>query len=222
MCGRFSITKEEKLIEERFGATFYTDELVKRYNAAPSQNLPVISQEEPDKIHFFRWGLIPFWAKDSKIGFKMINARAEGILESKVYRKPLEKRRCLIPADGFYEWRKVGKQKLPIRFTRKDDGLFAFAGIYETWKDPKNGNVHSFSIITCPPNELVKPVHDRMPVILDEKEEINWLDNHLKPEDAMSMLKPFPTEQMRAYEVSTLVNSAANNMPEIIEAINSN
>ncbi len=219
MCGRFSITKEEKLIEERFGASFYTDDLIKRYNAAPSQNLPVIASEEPDKIHLFRWGLIPFWAKDNKIGYKMINARSETILESKVYAPAFKYKRCLVPADGFYEWKKVGKSKVPIRFRRKDDGLFAFAGIYSEWKPNPDEHVHSFSILTTQPNEIVQSVHDRMPVILLPEFEKAWLDKNTAQKDLLSMLIPYPTELIDGYEVSDLVNKPANDFPEIIEPV---
>jgi putative SOS response-associated peptidase YedK len=177
MCGRFRLTRASKLAE-RFGIE-PEDDWVPRYNIAPTQNVEVIRQhpEEPKRFGSrMRWGLIPSWAKDASVGYKMINARAETVATKPSFCEALKKRRCLIPADGFYEWKKEGKTKTPFCFIMADKSLFAFAGIWETWKNPVGQLIETCSIITTTPNALCADVHDRMPVILPDPWYDLWLD----------------------------------------------
>lgn len=219
MCGRFSLTTNEAILNERFSLAGGSEPYVARYNCAPTQKLAVIINEEPRRLRFFRWGLIPFWAKDEKIGSKLINARAEGIDEKPSYRNAFRIRRCLVPADGFYEW-KNENGKTPYRITLKNNILFALAGIWETWKNPEGKSVNTFSIITTQANELMRPIHDRMPVILPLEMEGRWLTEQINSkvdeELLKSLLIPFPSDQMQAYEVSKLVNSPRNDNPALL------
>lgn len=220
MCGRFSLTDEIYRLQDQFQFEF-NGEYEPRYNIAPGQLiLAVGSNGQRRKGNMLKWGLIPYWAKDEKIGYKMINARAESIDEKPSFKHAFKKRRCLILADGFYEWKKTDSVKQPFRFIMKDQKPFAFAGLWETWK--KDGKpVHSCTIITTTSNEIIKDVHDRMPVILPENLYDLWLDpeyentQHLK-----TLLTPYPAEKMDKYPVSTLVNSAKNETPECILPLN--
>jgi putative SOS response-associated peptidase YedK len=167
-----------------------------------------------------RWGLIPFWAKDASVGYKMINARAETVATKPSFRDALKKRRCLIPADGFYEWRKAGKTKTPFCFTMADDSIFAFAGLWEQWKNPEGHLVETCSIITTTPNSLCEDVHDRMPVILHDDVYDLWLDPGFQKADTVcALLKPFNPALMRRYEVSSRVNLVKNDDAECSEPV---
>ena len=223
MCGRFSLTKEEIEIEKRFNAKFYSNDLVKRYNVAPSQLALVITDENPHELQLFRWGLIPSWAKESSIGYKMINAKSETVFEKPSFRNLIKKRRCLVISDGFYEWKPLeGKQKQPYRIGLKGDELFAYAGLWDTWLDKDSGElVPSFTVITTRANDLVLPIHDRMPVILHREDEKKWLQHDLAKEAIDSLLDTFPSMEMKAYPVSTRVNSPKNDDEEIIVAADS-
>jgi putative SOS response-associated peptidase YedK len=207
MCGRFAITATKKDLEERFSSKFELD-WKPNFNAAPTQQLPIILNDDLHKITFAKWGLIPFWAKDEKIGYKMINARAETIQEKKTYKSAFEKRRCLVLASGFYEWKKTKEGKKPYYFQTKDS-LFAMAGIWEK-KDDKV----SFSIITTKANKLTLKIHDRMPVILEKKEENLWLA-HSSP----ALLDSYPASKMTMRPVSTNVNSVKNNNKNLLSII---
>jgi putative SOS response-associated peptidase YedK len=194
------------------------DEFYKpNYNCAPSQKLPVITNTEKGKLSYFKWGLIPFWAKDPKIGYKLINTRSETITEKASFKNAFRKRRCLIPANGFYEWRK-DENKTPFRITVKEDELFAMAGIWETWKDGEDNKVCTFSIITTTPNTLMESIHNRMPVILNPEDEEKWLSDHNET-TLKELLKPYDPYRMVAYPISRKVNSPANNGPEVVEPI---
>ncbi len=219
MCGRYTLIKPAKTIEERFGVQLEKDSYQQTYNAAPTQMLPVISNENHQIASYFKWGLIPFWAKDASIGNKMINARAETLAEKPAFKKSLQSKRCLVIADGFYEWKKNGKAKQPFRITLKDEDLFAFAGLWDVWKNEEGNKIHTFSIITTSPNELMENIHDRMPVILPRKYEKDWLSDRLKVEEALDLLQPYDASAMQAYPVSTMVNSPSNNSRELIEQI---
>lgn len=223
MCGRGSLTKVESELEERFDADFYSEDL-ERYNPLPSFNIapthwhPVITLGDKQHYNYLKWGLIPFWAKDQSIGSKMINARIEGLLEKPFFKSALEKRRCLVPMDGFYEWQKgEGKTKIPLRIQTTNQAIFFMAGIYDSWKNPEGKAIPSFSIITMPANEFMKPIHDRMPCILLPDEEKLWLEEGLSIQDSLGLLKQYPSEWMRAYEVSTKVNNVRNNDASLIE-----
>jgi len=224
MCGRSSLTKTEKEIEDRFGATFYSDELERynplpNYNVAPTHMMPVITNFHPDGIHIFRWGLIPFWAKDAKIGYKMINARKETIAEKPAFKSSFKSRRCIIPMDGFYEWKTEGKVKTPFRIVLPETPIFSVAGLWERWNDPNGQEVHSFTIITQEPNELMATIHNRMPAILSPETERLWIDDELKPDDLLALIKPYPSELMKAYEVSKRVGNVKENDKDLIKPI---
>jgi putative SOS response-associated peptidase YedK len=215
MCGRFSFSPLAKIIEERFDVKVDTNTYKPRYNCAPSQLLAVVSDSSPAMLSYFRWGLVPFWAKEKSIGDRMINAKAETIMEKPAFKHSFRKRRCLVPCDGFFEW-KQDPARTPYRITLVQDQLFALAGIWDIWKDPSGEPVHSFAIITTGCNDMMASIHDRMPVILDKKAEKDWLSS----QDLgylSSLLRPFPSHLMTAYPVSRLVNSPRNDSPEVLQ-----
>lgn len=224
MCGRSSLTKTEKELEERFNATFYSEEL-ERYNPLPNFNVapthmhPVQTNQDPEHLHFYKWGLVPFWAKDPKIGYRMINARIETVAEKPSYKNALRKRRCLVPFDGYYEWIKEGKQKLPFRIQTKDQEIFCVAGLWETWKDPEGSYLHTFTLLTQPASEGIAHIHDRMPVILLKDQEEQWIDDELNPIDVLETIQPYTSDQLDYYRVSTRVNSVRENDDRLIEPI---
>lgn len=215
MCGRYSFAIDDELIRERFGVTVRSAIYKARYNCAPTQDLAVISNEEPDRLNFFRWGLIPFWSKDPSIGNKLINAKSETIHEKPAFKSSIKNRRCLVLSDGFFEWKKE-KIKIPYRIIMRDASPFAMAGIWDKWVSGDGEIIHSFSILTTGPNALMSAIHDRMPVILKPDEEKIWLGKE-NENDLKSLLRPYPPELMKAYPVSSLVNSPRNDFPEIIE-----
>jgi putative SOS response-associated peptidase YedK len=222
MCGRYRLSRQKEMLAERFGIE-PDDDWMPRYNIAPTQNVPVIRQQAEQAGRFsvrMRWGLIPSWAKDARSGVKMINARAETVASKPAFQEALRKRRCLIPADGFYEWTKAGKNKTPFCFTMADGGLFAFAGLWESWRDLQGQAVESCSIITTTANALCAGVHDRMPVILPEDRYDLWLDPAFQAPDAIvALLQPFAAEQMHGYEVSSRVNRVQNDDAECAEPV---
>jgi putative SOS response-associated peptidase YedK len=211
MCGRYRLTRAEKMAE-KFGAEF-SGELRARYNIAPTQSVPVVRSTASGRVILpMRWGLIPSWAKDSSIA--QINARSETILEKPAFKEGSERRRCLIPANGFYEWVRSSKTKQPFHFGMKDDSLFAFAGIWDRWTSPEGQTVESCAILTTTPNELLNDVHDRMPVILHPNHYHAWLTAPgLKSQHFAHLLVPYDAEQMRRYPVNSLVNSPENDVP---------
>jgi len=221
MCGRFTLTLLLAELEKRFFIDEIMASLQPRYNIAPTQNVAVIiNKENPGRVLTqMRWGLIPSWADDPKIGSRMINARAETVAEKPSFKKLLVQKRCLIPADGFYEWKKNGKVKTPLRITLQDEKPFAFAGLWEKWTDPKTKlEIHSCTIITCEANSFLQAIHDRMPVILKKEAEDVWLDGSIvEPAQLTKLLVPFPAKEMRAYPVSSLVNSPSYDGPECVK-----
>ena len=218
MCGRYTQTADPAKLARRFRLEPPGPGISRRYNIAPTQDAPVIANDAPKNIRMMRWGLVPSWAKDAAIGNRMINARAETLSEKPSFKKPLERRRCLVLADGFYEWRvAAGRAKIPVRIVMKSHEPFAFAGLWDLWRDPEGRELASFTIITTEANELLKPIHDRMPVILRPEDEDRWLDPG--PTDTAKLaplLKPYLTEEMEAYDVSTRVNSPKNDDPVCI------
>jgi len=218
MCGRFSLTKEELEIEKRFNAKFYSNDLVKRYNVAPSQLALVMTDDKPEELQLFKWGLIPSWSREAAIGYKMINAKSETIFEKPSFRNLIRRKRCLVISDGFYEWKPLeAKKKQPFRIGLKKDELFAFAGLWDVWTDKLTGElVPSFTIITTEANALVHDIHDRMPVILNRENETKWLSNTLRDEEIKLLLTPYPESEMKSYPVSTLVNSPINDSETLI------
>jgi putative SOS response-associated peptidase YedK len=222
MCGRSSLTVTEKELEKRFNATFYSDDL-ERYNPLPNFNVapthmhPVMTNLDQDHLQFFRWGLIPFWAKDKKVGYKMINARKETLLEKSTFKNAVNKKRCIVPFDGFYEWKKTEDGKQPYRIVTTDTEIFSVAGLWERWKSPEHEDIYSFTLITQEPNELMADIHNRMPAILRPDQERDWLDMNIPSEDAIQMLQPYPSELMNAYQVSKRVGNVRENDEELIQ-----
>ena len=212
MCGRYTLRSNLKQLAGLFHVgDVHLPLFGPRYNIAPSQDVLAVRQPDGREFVELKWGLVPSWAKDSKIGYRMINARCESIAEKPSFRSALKKRRCPIPADGFYEWKKIGaKTKQPYYVHLKEDQPFAFAGLWEHWK--RDGEIiESCTIITTEANELMKPLHDRMPVILPAESYDEWLDpDNQEMEDLPKLLKPYPPEEMDAYPISTYVNSPKN------------
>lgn len=205
MCGRYGFTiKNAQEVYNRFEVENKLDTLKSDENIPPGTLQPVISRNSPNKISLMFWGLIPHWAHDMSQSFNTINARAEGIENKPAYKKPFRFQRCLIPATGFYEWDKSTKPSTPYYFELKDKSLFAMAGLYDIWKDPKAGKeLYSFTIITTTPNDVVSPVHHRMPVILSKEDEDFWLNpDVVEPERLLPLLRPYPSEEMIAHNVS--------------------
>ena len=218
MCGRYSLIADLGELARRF--EFDGDWLAfeSAYNIAPTQDVLTVVGGETRRGGFMRWGLVPWWAKDVSIGSRMINARAETVAEKPAFRDALRRRRCLVIADGFYEWQRTGDSRRPMRVVIRSGEPFAFAGLWSVWKDPDGNRVPSCAIITTTANDLLRPVHDRMPVVLPREIEAFWLDDSVEDPGALrSVLNPYPNDEMEAYEVSSLVNSAANDGPEVIE-----
>ena len=223
MCGRYGFSvKDANEVYERFDIVNKIDDLKPRWNIAPGQLNPTITAHSPKVIQRMFWGLIPFWAKDDSFKFKTINARSEGIEDKPVYRKPFRTQRCLIPATGFFEWDKEQKPSQPYFFTVKGSPIFAMAGLYDIWKDPKSGKeITSYTIITTQANNLVGKVHPRMPVILDKSEEEDWINvDTTEPDQLHKFLNTYPAEEMKSIKVSTLVNKPMVDSSDIIKPIN--
>lgn len=217
MCGRYTVTVAPEELGARFGAEV-PPEAGPRYNAAPSQTLPVMLNEDKKVISLLRWGLVPRWSKDPSTGYKMINARSETLTEKPSYREPFKKRRCLVLADSFYEWQKTPSGKVPMRIMLKSGEPFAFAGLWEAWHDPESDAVlRTFTIITCGANDLVKPIHERMPVILPRESEAAWLDNSAGEKVWKELLRPYAAASMQTYAVSSRVNAAGVDDPALIQ-----
>jgi putative SOS response-associated peptidase YedK len=228
MCGRFTLTADPETLQQIFalGNSSQTSlaalaEHHARYNIAPSQPVAAItaSLEEGRRFEYFQWGLIPSWAKDAKIGYKMINARAETLAEKPSFRTALKRRRCLILADGFYEWQRAGGAKIPMYIQLKTGEPFAFAGLYEFWKPPESEElIKSCTLITTTPNSLMEKIHDRMPVILQPQVYADWLAPGDQPAEAMlALLKPYAAAQMKATQVSPRVNNPRLESPDCIQ-----
>lgn len=218
MCGRYVLIKTNEL-GNRFNISKILDDIQPSYNIAPSQYMPVVVRQSPNSIKIMKWGLIPSWAKDPAIGFKLINARAETISTAPSFRASFLRRRCLVPSDGFYEWKATGDSKHPYYFRPKDNSTFAFTGLFDIWKDAEGREIYSYTIITTEPNTVVRPVHNRMPVILHKEDEDSWLDESSQPEKLLRLLKPIEPEYLECYEVGKEVGSPVNNNPKLIEKV---
>jgi len=218
MCGRYRLSRRKQIIEEHFDSVSDAEDWSPRYNIAPTQPIPVIRQNPKGPIRelsLMRWGLIPWWAKDASVAAKMINTRAETAATKPAFRDALKYRRCLIPADGFYEWLRTGKVKQPYCFEINEGQLFAFAGLWDRWKDPSGNWMKTCSILTTTPNAVTAPVHDRMPVILDPDAYDLWLDPGMTEVATESeVLKPCDARLMRCYPLSTRINHVANDDEE--------
>ena len=219
MCGRFIVTSVEKKVADHIPGIKTGTWRPPNRNVCPTQEVPVIRNDGRLAVDWVRWGLIPHWAKDPKIGARMINARAETLAEKPSFRTPLQRQRCLILADGFYEWQAQPgvKTKVPHFIFLQDRHPFAFAGLWDEWHSPDGGSLRSATIITTEPNELMSGLHNRMPVILDAADHAEWLDPAPRaPESLAHLLRPFPADRMSAHPVSTLVNTPANDRPELV------
>jgi putative SOS response-associated peptidase YedK len=214
MCGRYRLSRRKQIVEEHFDAVSGEEEWAPRYNIAPTQPIPVVRQNPKEPVRelsLVRWGLIPCWAKDASSAARMINARAETVATKPAFRDALRFRRCLVPADGFYEWKRNGKTKQPFCFEVNQGQLFAFAGLWDRWKDAGGNWVETCSILTTAPNAVTSAVHDRMPVILDPDGYDLWLDPGMRNVDAASeLLRPCDARLMRCYPVSARINHVAN------------
>ena len=218
MCGRFALVAEKRILDMLFGLELRFD-LQPRFNIAPSQDILALrrSPGENDKefVHL-RWGLVPFWAEDSSIGSRMINARSETAPEKPSFRDAFKKRRLLIPASGFYEWKKAQNGKQPYYVCREDGNPFAFAGLWERW-DKGDKPLETCTILTTEPNSLLAPIHNRMPVIISSQHFDQWLDINADPAGLQDLLQPYPPDELTAYPVSREVNKPSNNNPDLIK-----
>ena len=219
MCGRFTLTVDPADLQDAFPEFAFPTQVAARFNIAPTQPILVLPNDGTNKADFFVWGLIPSWAKDPTIGSRLINARAETLAEKPAFRSAYKYHRCLIFADCFFEWqaRPDSKSKIPHLIRLKSGRPFAFAGLWEHWVSPDGSEIKSATIITTTPNSMMASIHDRMPVILPAQSYAHWLDPlpHF-PVDYKSLLAPYPTDEMEAFPVSTLVNSPANDKPEVV------
>jgi len=219
MCGRYTLSISLAELQLRFAFPAADLEHPERYNIAPTQSvLTVVNQgQEHNLAEYMRWGLVPSWAKDISIGSRMINARAESVAEKPSFRRALQKRRCLVLSDGFYEWKGTGKNKQPMYIGLESGEPFGMAGLWEAWKSPDGDWLHSCTIITTQPNALMEEIHNRMPVILPRESESVWLDPGVDdPSKLTDLLQPYPADAMTARPVSGLVNNARNDFPECI------
>lgn len=217
MCGRFTNTKPSKLKIAGVNAADL-EKAKPRYNVAPGQDVLSIIQTSDEKhALYLHWGLIPSWSKELR-GDGIINARAETLLEKPSFRESFKRRRCLIPTDGFYEWKKAGKTKQPYYFRMKDESVFSFAGIWDSWKSDGK-EIVSCAIITTAPNALLEPIHDRMPVILHSADFDTWLSGETKENDLKDLLRPFPPEYMEGYAVGLDINNPSVDTQQLIKQI---
>ena len=223
MCGRYRLTAKERYLAEHFGIDDLADvEWVSRYNIAPTQKVVVIRQDrdQPKRtLSLMRWGLIPYWAQDISIGNRTINAMSETASEKPAFREAMRKRRCLVPADGFFEWKKLSsKRKQPYNIGMLDDSVFAFAGLWDRWRSSSGETIESCSILTTDANAITKDIHDRMPVILKPEDYDRWLDPGITgPEQLQELLHPFDPRLMKKYPLSSAVSNVNNDGPECIQ-----
>lgn len=218
MCGRYTFT-QLPAVELAETAVPFADWLRPRYNVAPTNYCPIFPMQAPERVHLYRWGLIPHWAKDEKIGYRMINARSETVAEKPAFRGALARGRCLVWADGFYEWQRQGKAKQPYRITLHDGGAFLMAGLCAQWQGPDGVVIPSFTILTTTPNALMAPIHDRMPVILSATAAQQWLAPDFLPVDLPALCAPYPAEAMRAYPVGAAVGNVRHDHPGLVAPI---
>ncbi|MEC0371900.1 SOS response-associated peptidase [Paenibacillus chibensis] len=221
MCGRFTlvVSMEELMLRYELDPGNSVPYHRPQYNIAPTQMvLSIIHDGKGLRLGELKWGLVPSWAKDESMGSRMINARSETLLDKPAYRLPFERKRCLIPADGFYEWQRTGSGKQPYRIKLKSSELFSMAGLYDIWVREDGSKVATCTVITTRPNALMEPIHDRMPVILRREDELRWVRRGAEdPKELQQLLIPYPAEDMEAYPVNSTVNSVRNDSPLCIE-----
>jgi len=217
MCGRFTLTVDPAELKDAFTGTDFPAQFAPRFNIAPTQPILAIPNDGQNRADFFIWGLIPSWAKDPSIGNRLINARGETLAEKPSFRGSYKYKRCLILADGFYEWKSQpgAKGKVPHFIHMKDRQPFAFAGLWDEWNSPDGSQIRSCTIVTIEPNELMAPIHNRMPLILPRDAYAQWIDPAVRTPDSLgALIKPYPAKEMVAYPVSTLVNDPKNDRAE--------
>jgi len=228
MCGRYGRRADKQRIAEWMQThdtnVFDDSYLAPSYNVAPQSLQPVVrldSETGQRELTVMRWGLVPFWAKDAKIGYSTINAKSETVTTSPAFREAMKRRRCLVPAEWFYEWQKIdAKTKQPYAIGLRDDSLFAFAGLWETWKDKTKDQVlETYTVLTTDPNELMEPIHNRMPVILAPRDYQRWLEPGEPTHLPVDLLRPYPAEEMKAWKVGSAVGNVRNNAPGLIAPI---
>jgi len=218
MCGRFTLTLDPGEIQTLLDLGPFVHIVQPRFNIAPTQPVPIVKDPEKRAVELYRWGLVPFWADDPSIGSRMINARSETVSEKPSFRAAFKYRRCLLLADGFFEWHAAekGAPKTPYLFKLKNDHPFTFAGLYEHWQSKDGGELHTCTILTCAPNALVADYHNRMPVMLDEETRWHWLDSCSKQSTLLEMLVPYPAAEMKCFPVSKEINSPKNDRADLL------
>ena len=224
MCGRYVLKSTPQRLREQFGIegpdTAHSEEWRPRYNIAPSQVAPVVRVVEGKRhLDLLRWGLIPSWAKDASIGNRLINARSETVAEKPAFRAALKSRRCIVPADGFFEWQQQAGGKQPFYIHRKDDALLAMPGLWEHWTSPDGDIVQTFTILTTAANAWMRALHDRMPVMLGAEEVARWLDPGSKADDLRGLLRPLGDGELEAYPVAKAIGNVRNDRPEVVEKL---
>jgi len=220
MCGRYAQRTDPKRLAKVFGVA-EAPGVEPRYNIAPTQDLLAVHQTADGReMTFYKWGLVPSWAKDTSMGVRLINARSETVEEKPAFRQAFKKRRCIIPADGFYEWQRTAGRKQPFFFRMKDESPFGFAGLWERWEGSGSQAINSCAILTTEANEVLQPVHDRMPIILHPNDYELWLEGGEREQALLrELLRPYPADEMTGYPVSTLINSPSNKGPELIKQL---
>jgi putative SOS response-associated peptidase YedK len=220
MCGRFVLTANADALQTAFDLTTMPAALSPRYNIAPTQPVALITNENPHELTFYKWGLIPSWSKDASAASKMINARSESVAEKPSFRSAFKRRRCIIPTDGYYEWRQQGGEKIPQFIHFKDREVFGMAGLWEVWNSPDGSEVRTCTIITTDANDFMQSIHTRMPVILHKEDYATWLAPDEVPAPVLQdLLKPYSGDELTAYPVSKMVNRPATDAPELIDPV---
>jgi putative SOS response-associated peptidase YedK len=219
MCGRIQLSMLDHFFI-RYSIKHPVFKIEPHYNIAPGMRVPVVIRRSPNRAVLMRWGLVPFWARDPRIGYHNINARAETVELKPSFRKPFRTQRCLVPVNSFYEWRRAGGEKIPYSFSLINEETFSLAGLYDVWRDAEGRGLETFTIITCAANELMAPIHDRMPVILKRVDEHRWIDPEQRDVIALKeLLRPYPSNLMRKQRISTLVNKPENDREEILRPV---
>lgn len=219
MCGRFTLSLDPGDLQEELNLGSIPMEMRPRFNIAPTQPVAVVQDGATRDVAMFYWGLVPGWAKDISIGSKMINARSETLAEKPSFKNAFARRRCLVLTNGFYEWEKTGGKKQPYFIHLSSGKPFVFAGLWETWHSPEGKTLNSCTIITCPANDLVGKLHERMPVILPREMQTAWLDPKSQPADLQSLLAPYPAGEMSMFPVSPVVNNPAYDSPDCLKSV---
>lgn len=216
MCGRYTLSLNIDAIVDEMDLLLPDFDFEPRFNIAPSQRLPIVLNQHPKELRLHKWGLIPPWAKDPRIGHKLINARGETLFEKPSFRAAVRAHRCLVPADGFYEWQRSPTGKVPHHIRLKSRRLMTFAGLWEVWTDPEGREIPTFTVVTTRPNQLMSPIHDRMPVIVPPAQRAQWLDPALAESEISGLLLPLEDGLLEAVPVSSRVNSPRNEGPSLL------